>query len=293
MKKAYLELHLAVFLFGFTAILGAVIEMHTIYLVWWRVLLTSLSLWLLFGIHKRLKLVPRKYILIFLGIGVLVAVHWLTFFGAIKASNASITLVCMAAGSFFTAILEPLILRHRIHWFEPLMGVLVIPGMALVVNQTELSMMNGILLGLTSALLASIFAILNKKYIKRADEITISCLEMTSAFLFISLLLPFAGAELSGFSILPRGQDLLYLLVLAFVCTTFAYVIAMRALHHISAFASNLVINLEPVYGIILAWLLLHENKELTPGFYLGVGIILFAVFTYPVLKKKFQKQII
>jgi drug/metabolite transporter (DMT)-like permease len=115
---------------------------------------------------------------------------------------------------------------------------------------------------------------------------------MTSAFLFISILLPFLGKELSGFSIIPRGQDLLYLLVLAFVCTTFAYVIAMRALHHISAFASNLVINLEPVYGIILAWLLLHENKELTPGFYLGVGIILFAVFTYPLLKKRFQKQI-
>lgn len=292
MKKAYLELHLAVFLFGFTAILGAVIEMHTIYLVWWRVLLTSLSLWVLFGIHKRLRLVPRKYILIFLGIGILVAVHWLTFFGAIKASNASITLVCMAAGSFFTAILEPIILRHKIHWFEPLMGILVIPGMALVVNQTELSMMNGIFLGLTSALLASIFAILNKKYIKRADEITISCLEMTSAFLFISILLPFLGKELAGFSIIPGGQDILYLLILAFVCTTFAYVIAMRALHHISAFASNLVINLEPVYGIILAWLLLQENKELTPGFYIGVGIILFAVFTYPILKKRFQKQI-
>jgi drug/metabolite transporter (DMT)-like permease len=290
LKKAYVELHLAVFLFGFTAILGALIQMHTIHLVWWRVLLASLSLWIFFGIHKRLKSIPRKYILIFLGIGVIVGLHWLTFFGAIKASNASITLVCMATGSLFTSFLEPLILRNRIQWFEPIFGVMVIPGMALIVNQTELSMMNGIYLGLTSAFLAAMFSILNKKYIKSADETTITCLEMSSAFVFISILIPFLSVELDGFSIIPTGTDWFYLIILSMVCTTFAYVIAMKALHHLSAFASNLVINLEPVYGILLAWLILKENKELSPGFYAGVFIILLAVFVYPILKKRLSK---
>ena len=288
MKKAYLLLHLAVFLFGFTAILGALIDLNSVHLVWWRVFITSLSFVFLFRIYRKVRLLPMRHILIFLGIGVLVGLHWMTFFGSIKASHASITLVCMATGSLFTSFLEPYIIKTKFQWFDVGMGLLVVPGMALVVNQTEFHHLNGIYLGLTSAFLAAMFATLNKRYIKYADEMSITFLEITGAWIFISALLPFLKGELGTVLAIPSGMDWIYLLILALLCTTFAYVIAVKSLHHLSAFASNLVINMEPVYGILLAVVILRENKELTPGFYLGVALILLVVFSYPFMKKRF-----
>ena len=289
MKQAYLKLHIAVLLFGFTAILGALINLNEVHLVWWRVLITAASLALFINLPKRLKLISKRHILYFIGIGGIVALHWMTFFGAIKASNASITLVCLSTASFMTALLEPLIMKAKISWLEPLIGVLIIPGMMLVVSETGDDMNIGIALGLTSALLASIFATLNKKLIEKADSLSITFLEMGGAFLFISLILPFWKIENTPF--IPQGIDWIYMLVLALLCTTLAYVFSVQALKHISAFASNLVINLEPVYGIILAWLILKEHKELSINFYFGVLMILLAVFSYPVLKRIFRKK--
>ncbi len=284
-RKSYLELHLAVLLFGLTAILGDLIRLSSLVLVWWRVLLASLSLYLLIHTSRSLLKLSRRRILIFLSIGLLVGLHWLCFFGAIKLSNASITLVCMATSALFTAFLEPYFFNKKIHLFDILLALLVIPGMVLVVRNVDLSMFTGVVIGLVAAFLAALFSILNKKYIQESDALTITFLEMSSAWILMSVGLVIYPLffEASG-SFWPTGVDWIYIIILAILCTTLGYVLALRALRHLSAFAASLTLNLEPVYGILLAWVLLKENKELTAGFYLGVCMILFAVFTYPVL---------
>jgi drug/metabolite transporter (DMT)-like permease len=290
-NRAYLELHIAVFLFGFTAILGDLIELSAMVMVWWRMMLTSFSLIFIIRYRSLWQQMPRRLILTYMGIGVIVALHWICFFGSIKLANASIGVICMATTTFFTALIEPLFLKQRVKPYEIALGLLVIPGMAMIVGNVELSMLAGIGVGLLSALLASLFAVLNKKMIERAHPLNITLLELGSGWLFISLLLPFfLTAENSG-PFLPSRFDWLYLAVLAFLCTTLAYVLALRSLRHLSAFASNLSINLEPVYGIVLAWLILKENQELSPGFYWGVLLILLAVFSYPLIKRRIARQ--
>lgn len=291
-KRAYVELHIAVFLFGFTAILGDLIRLSALAIVWWRVLITSFSLLFLIRGGRALRRLPRSTILQFMGIGVLVALHWLAFYGAIKLSNASITLICMATTSFFTSLLEPLILKQRARWYEVLIGLAVIPGMALIVRSTDASMNTGILVGLAAALMAALFATLNKKLIGRSDEMSITFLELGSAWLFLTLALPLYASWSGGLSrMLPSGIDWFYIIILSLLCTTLAYILALRSLRHLSAFASNLAINLEPVYGIALAWFILEEHKELSPGFYWGVLIILSAVFSYPLLRKRLSRK--
>lgn len=286
--RAYIELHIAVFLFGFTAILGDLIQLSAISLVWWRVLLTSLSLLLLIQVGTLFREMPKADMRRFMGIGLLVGLHWICFYGAIKLSNASIALIAMATTSFFTSLLEPFLLRQRVKWVEIGLGILIIPGMILIANSTEFSKLTGLGIGLLAAMLAALFATLNKKWMRNYKVLNITFLELGTACLFLSGLLPiyFIGTKESWWSLLPSAMDWLYLLVLSLLCTTLAYVLALRSLKHLSAFASNLTINLEPVYGIALAWLILGENEELTTGFYWGVIIILLAVFSYPLLKK-------
>ncbi|MCB0521990.1 MAG: DMT family transporter [Lewinellaceae bacterium] len=290
-KRAYLELHIAVFLWGFTAILGDLISLSALSLVWWRVLITSCSLIFLLRSGSAFRKLSRKTILQFAFVGALTGVHWLTFFGAIKLSNASITLVCMATTAFFTAIIEPLVLRTKNNWWEIGLGFLVIPGMALVVDNVDVSMHAGIWVGLTSAFLAAVFSILNKKWIQNAEPLSITFIEMSSAWLLLSLFLPFYFHNEPAARLLPSLKDLGMLLVLALACTTLTWVLALRALKHLSAFASTLTVNLEPVYGIFLAWVILHEDKELSAGFYWGVLLILVVVFSYPVFNKKFGRN--
>lgn len=288
-QRSYAELHIAVFLFGFTAILGDLISLSALSLVWWRVLLTSISFLFLLSIRKLLKAIDRKTLLKFMGIGVLVGLHWVCFFGAIKLANPSIVLVCMATTSFFTSLLEPLFSKQRIKGYEIILGLLIIPGMILIVNGAEMGMLPGIGVGLLAALLAALFATLNKMLVGKLDEKSVSFLELGSAWLFLSIVLPlyFLFSETTDALIFwPRGLDWLYLLVLALLCTTLAYVLALRSLRYLTAFASNLTVNLEPVYGILLAYFLLDDKQELDPLFYWGALIILLAVFSYPLLRK-------
>lgn len=287
-QRAYFELHLSVLLFGLTALLGGLLELSAIVIVWWRVLLTSISLVFLIRVRHLFKNLPLKSILIFAGIGIIVGLHWVAFYGAVKLSNVSICLVGMSTTSIFTAFLEPLFFKQKIKTYEVLLSFLIVPGMVLVVNATDFSLLSGLWVAMVSALLSSLFAILNKKHLSKADEMSITFLELGSAWLFLSLLIPIysliSGEELV--MIPPRVVDWIYLLVLALLCTTFAYVLALKALRYISAFTSNLALNLEPVYGILLAWIILKENEELSTGFYWGVVIILLAVFSHPFLKK-------
>ncbi len=288
-KRAYMELHLAVFLFGFTAILGDLIQLSALLLVWWRVLVTSGSMAPWVDPVALWKTMPRLLLWRYAGIGVLVALHWLTFYGAIKLANASVALICLATTSFMTSLLEPFIVGRKFRIYELALGLLIIPGMVLVVNSVDVSMLGGIGVGLLSALLVSVFTAFNKRLVAKASPMQITFIELFSAWVFLSIVL--AAMALLGYEIgafwPPRMADWAYLLVLAWLCTNLAYVLSVRALQHISAFASTLTINLEPVYGIVLAWLLLNDGQELNPGFYLGCGIIIVAVFAYPMLRRR------
>lgn len=287
-QRAYLELHISVLLFGLTALLGGLLELSAIVIVWWRVLLTSISLIFLIRVRHLFKNLPLRSILIFAGIGIIVGLHWVAFYGAVKLSNVSICLVGMSTTSIFTAFLEPLFFKQKIKSYEVLLSFLIVPGMVLVVNATDFSLLSGLWVAMVSALLSSLFAILNKKHLNKADEMSITFLELGSAWLFLCLLIPIYSWWTGEHLVImpPRIVDWIYLLILALLCTTFAYVLALKALHYISAFTSNLALNLEPVYGIILAWIILKENEELSTGFYWGVVIILLAVFSHPFLKK-------
>ncbi len=285
--RAYIQLHTAVLLFGLTAILGDLISISAISLVWWRVLITSVSLLFFVKVGQLLAQYGRKRILQFMGIGTLVALHWIAFYGSIKLANASVALVCMATVSLFTAFLEPLFFKTRIKWLEVLLGLLIVPGMMLVVNSLSASMMLGLWVGLIAAFLAALFSVMNKRLITEANPYTITFLELGSAWLFISLMLPFYLLQQGWESFIPKPMDWWYLLVLSLVCTTLAYTLSLIALKHLTAFASNLVFNLEPVYGIALAWLILKEDQELSPYFYYGVALILLAVFIYPIIQRR------
>lgn len=290
--RAYIELHIAVFLFGFTAILGDLISLSALNLVWWRVFLTSVSLLFLVNTVRLFRKLPRRRLWQFIGIGVLVAFHWLAFFGSIKLANASIALVAVSTTSFFTALVEPLFMRQRVKWYELALGVLIIPGMILVVNGAETAVLRGLGVGLIAAFLAALFTTFNKKLLGQYNAIEVTFLELGSAWAFLSIVLPiyliYNGLEFQ--TMLPQKTDWLYLIVLAVVCTTLGYVLALRSLRELTAFAGNLTVNLEPVYGIIMAWLILNENEELSSNFYWGVAIILLAVFSYPILRRMERK---
>lgn len=288
--RAYLELHLAVFLWGFTAILGGLIQLSALALVWWRVLLTAISVAFLLRNGLAARHMSRRSLLQFSLVGVLTGLHWLTFYGAIKLSNASITLVCMATCAFFTSLIEPILLRKTWKWTEILVGFLIVPGMALIVQNVEVKMYAGIAVGLLSSLLAAVFSTLNKKWIDNAAPLPITFVEMTSAWLFLTAALPFFFQVEPTAILLPSARDFLLLLVLALACTTLTWVLALRAMKHLTAFASNLTVNLEPVYGIFLAWIILDEQKTLSTGFYVGVVLIMLVVFSYPFLKKFLEK---
>lgn len=287
-RKAYLETHIAVILFGFTAILGKLISISAFQLVWWRVLFTAFSLIAFNAVRKGFQSSNKKNYLKFLLIGIIVGLHWVCFYGAIKFANASIALVTFATIALFTAFLNPLILRTRINKLDVIIGILIIPGMVLIVNNIDINLVTGFWLGILSAFLASLFTVYNKKYIKDADPILITFLEMSGAWIFLSLCLPFYIFGMENTMKTPNWLDLVYLLILALLCTTLAYVLSLKALKHISTFESNLIYNLEPIYGIALAILILNEHKELTLNFYLGVALILSLIFIHPILTKKY-----
>jgi len=287
--KAYAQLHIATLLYGLTAILGDLITLSALNLVWWRVLITSVSLLGFIKFGKSILQMDKKLILTYIGIGFIVALHWLTFYGAIKYANASVALAAFALTSLFTSIVEPFITGKRFEKTELILGILVVPAMLLIARNLDVSLLKGLMVGILSAFLAAVFAAFNKRMVDKADSYQITFLEMFSAFLLLSLFLPFAsGAEAR---LMPTPSDWIYLLILALLCTTFAFIITLKALEKVSAFEANLVINLEPVYGIILAAIILKDHKEVTPTFYAGIALILIIVLTYPILKRK-QKNL-
>ncbi len=291
MKKAYLQLHIAVFLFGFTAILGKLISLPEISLVWWRLLITCSSIVLIPGVLLAVRKLSRGQLLRLSGIGIIVACHWVTFYGSIKFSNVSIALSCFATTSFFTSILEPLIRKQPFKVYELLLGLVVIPGMFLILTFGGFNYVTGITMGLISALLASLFSVLNKQMVDKIDPLPITLVELGAGMLFLTPLVPFYLNWLGSTAFLPSGMDIPYLLVLALLCTTLAYVLSLKALQKLSAFSNTLTINLEPIYGIVLSWFFFQEHKEMSIGFYLGSFLIILAVFIHPFVRNHFESR--
>ncbi|MFM8489450.1 MAG: DMT family transporter [Bacteroidota bacterium] len=290
--RAYFYLHFCVFIWGFTAILGKLITLKAVPLVWWRVLIAS-SVLAVFIPRAQWKLLTRTAFFQMTGIGVLVALHWLCFYGAIKLSNASVAVATMATTSFFAALTEPLILKQRIKWYELGIGLVILPGMALVVGNIDWGMRTGFAVGAVGALLAALFSSLNKKMIENNPQppLVMSAVELGAATVAGTLILPGLLWTAPETAIWPGEDDWYWLLLLSIACTVLPYYLSLKAMKHITAFAANLTINLEPVYGIVLAALFFREDKELNSNFYIGMAVILLAVFSHPFLKQRFDRE--
>jgi len=293
--KAQLQIHFCVLLWGFTAILGKMITLPALPLVWWRMLLVVVSLAVLPSVWRGLRAMPARTMLAYAGIGALVALHWLTFYGAVKLANASVAATCIALAPAFTSVIEPWLARRPFSLRELAFGLAVLPGVALVVGGVPEGMRIGIAVGALSALLVAVFGSLNKRMVEGGDPLTVTGIELGAGTLLLTLLAPFMPVLFPAFAgdllIVPSLHDGLLLLALALVCTLLPFALSLVALRHLSAYAVQLVTNLEPVYAIILAIVLLGEQRELTPLFYLGVAIILVAVFLHPLLDRNKRVQ--
>jgi drug/metabolite transporter (DMT)-like permease len=289
-RRALFQIHFCVLLWGFTAILGKLITLRALSLVWWRMWLVTAALLLVPRVWRGLRSLSGRLWLAYAGVGAVVSLHWLTFYGSIKLANASVAATCIALAPVFLALVEPFIARRPFAPRELLLGVAVVPGVALVVGGLSAQMRLGVAVGALSALLVAIFSALNKRLVEHADPLVVTCVEMGTGALFLTLLaplLPHAGALFP----VPGLNDALLLLLLAVGCTLVPFVLSLVALRHLSAFGAQLVVNLEPVYAILLAIPLLGEQRELGPSFYLGVAIILAAVFANPLLDRTVKRR--
>jgi drug/metabolite transporter (DMT)-like permease len=291
MRKAFIQLHIAVILAGFTGILGRLITLNEGLLVWYRLLFTSISLWVLFFFLKKINKISIRECLKIFGVGLIAALHWVSFYGSIKYANVSVALVCFSSIGFFTAIFEPLVFRKRIDWRELLLGLLVIGGIYIIFHFDPRYKI-GIIVGIISAWLGSLFPIFNRVLLQKHSPETVTLYELTGGFLWLSILLPFYLRIFPPTHFLPTISDFWWLLVLSWFCTVLAFQLSMNALKKISAFTVNLTYNLEPVYGIFLAFIIYKENEQLGSSFYLGLGIILLAVVLQTIeVYRKYRKR--
>ena len=291
MKKAFLQLHLAVFLAGFTGILGRLITLNEGLLVWYRLLISSATMWVLFLLLKKIQKISFSDILKITGVGFIAAMHWVTFYGSIKSANVSVALVCFSSVGFFTALLEPLIFKKRIDITELLLGIVVMIGIY-IIFRFDPKYKIGIIIGIISAILGSLFPILNKSLLHRVGVETLLSYELTGGFLVLTILLPFYLHYFPSNQFLPGWINLFWLLVLSWACSVWAFQLSANALKKLSAFTVNLTYNLEPVYGILLAFVVYHENKELSRWFYIGFALIGLALAIHIILLRKNEKKI-
>ncbi len=293
--KSYLHFHLIVFIWGFTAVLGALISIGAVPLVWFRMGLASIFIGLYIkwrGIN--LTLTPKSALMFSLA-GIVIALHWLTFFGAIKVSNVSVTLAMMSTGAFFTALLEPLFYRRKMIWYEVVFGLIVIAALYFIF-EVEIQYRMGIALALLSALLSAIFTLLNGTFVHKHNATKISFYELMIGTLFITIYLSLQPTFDKGvdavFIFDPAffalaASDWIYLFILASVCTAYAFIASVHVMNHLSPYTIMLTINLEPVYGIVLAFLVLGDTEKMSSNFYYGAMVILAVVIVNGILKNR------
>lgn len=290
--KNYLLLHFIVFIWGFTAILGALISIEAIALVWYRMLIAVVFICIYFLIKKKSFSIPRKAIFKFFITGAIIAVHWITFFKAIKVSNVSVALVTMSTGAFFTALIEPIFFKRKINPIEMLLGLLVIVGLYIIFNfESQYSL--GIIYALISAFLSALFAVLNGIFIKKYEADSISLYQLLFGVVVVTLFLAFSG-EFTGSFFQLKTTDWIYLTVLGSICTAYAFIASVKVMKYLTPYTVMLTINLEPIYAIILALIIFGEKEQMNVEFYYGAFIVLFVVLLNGLLKNssKIKKKL-
>lgn len=278
MKKALVQLNAAVFLWGFTGVLGKAITLDSTMLVWWRLLITMISLWILYWIQGKAKRIPLKSILVISLIGTLLALHWVFFYASIKLANVTIALTCLSTTALLASLIEPLVLQKKFDPFEIVLGMFAIAGIFIIYN-THLQFSTGIIVGLLASLFTVLVSVFNKKIVDQYHHEHITLYQLTGGFLGLTFLLPLFHLVFPGKWLMPTKWDWLWLIILSWVCTILTFFLYIRSLKKISAFTMNLTLTLEPIYGIILAFLIYHENKFLSKWFYVGFALIILAVF--------------
>lgn len=284
----YLHLHFIVFIWGFTAVLGSLISIDAIPLVWYRMLLAT-GFVLLIVLYKKESLkLPWKTIAKFCAVGLIIALHWLAFFSAIKVSNVSVTLAVMSTGAFFASFLEPIMYRRKVKGYEVFFGLIVVIGLY-IIFKFESNYFLGILLALASSFLGALFSVFNGKFVKKHSASVISFYELLAGVFYISIFLFFRGSFTESFFTLT-SNDWLYLIILASFCTAYAFIASVHVMKWISPYTVMLTTNMEPVYGILLALIILGDNEYMSPQFYYGALIILITVIINGYIKTRIKK---
>jgi len=291
--KDYLHLHFLVLLWGFTAILGLLILIPPVEVVFYRTFLSALGLAMIMYIKRIPFKIGSEEIMKILLTGFLIAAHWILFFASARVSTASVCLAGMATTAFWTSLIEPLALKKSIKWFEMILGLVVIVGLYIIFH-FEVRYTLGLVMALGSALLAAIFTVINGRFTLKHNHYTITFYEMIGAVIGTGLFFPvyihwFSDGGMLNLSI--NWMDLLYISILAFVCTVYAYSASIQLMKKMSAFVVNLTINMEPVYGIVFAFLIFGDKERMVPGFYIGALVILLSVLAYPVLNRRYHRR--
>ena len=292
--KDYLKLHFLVFLWGFTAVLGKLVSIPSVEMVFYRTLLAAIGMGFLMILFRTSFKVDTRDLIKILLTGAIVAIHWLTFFSSGRVSNPSTSLVGFATCSFWAALIEPIANRKKIHWLEMSLGIVVLLGLAIIFS-INFNYAWGLFLGVLSGLTAALFSVINSKLVTRVNAHTITFYEMLGACLFVALMFPFYQlywAEGNQLQLLPAAMDWVYIAIMAWACSVYAYSVAINLTKKLSVFFIQLALNLEPVYGIILALLVFGQQEVMGWNFYVGTLIILSAVASYPFLKRKYALQI-
>lgn len=282
--KNYLHLHFLVLIAGFTAILGELISIEAIPLVWYRMTIAGVLMFLFIKFKKMSLKVPLKALIRFSIAGVIIALHWITFFAAIKASNISITLAMFSTGAFFASLIEPLFYKRKIIGYEIIFGFIVIAGVVLI-TQTELQYLLGIALGISSALFSTLFAVLNGQFVKKYKASVISFYEFVSGVLFMSIFIAFTGDGFDASYFQLSSSDWICLFILASICTAYAFIASIHVMKHITPYTLVLTYNLEPIYGIVLAVILFPQTETMRPLFYVGAALIISTVLLNAMFK--------
>ena len=292
MKQALIKLHVAVFLWGFTGVLGRLISLNEGLLVWYRILITVVTLYLIMYTRKELQSVSPKQRWQLFGIGVVISLHWCFFYGSIKYSNVSIALTCLSAAGLFTALIEPLMNRRKLEPLEVLLGCIGITGIYLIFH-FDPQYKTGIILGLICTVLTCVFSILNKRQVSYTAPRIMMLYELTGGLLFLTLVMPLYLYVFPPQHYFPFKSDMLWLVLLSWICTIYAMDLSLQALQKVSAFTQNLTLNLEPVYGIILAFIVYKENEYLSDWFYVGFALILLGVIIQTIRIIKARKKVL
>lgn len=289
--KAYIQMHLSIILWGATGVLGKGIQLTEGLLVWYRLIITSVSLLAFILLTGKTLRVTKKQFITLAGVGTILMVHWLTFYGAIKYSSVSVTLSLFASTTLFTALIEPVITTKKFNKIELLYSAMAMMGIGIIFYSDKNNYGVGIILALLAAFIGAFFNILNKEIVNEVRSEIVSFYEIFIGLIVLTAILPFYISYFKPAKLVPDTHDWILLTILAIACTHVTLILSLNALKHLSAFTLNLSINLEPVYGIALAFFIYGENKRLGPGFFIGTAIIMLSVLLHSYFASRSKKM--